>query len=82
MDDNSIRVLLAEILNEMREIKNFLAEQQRERAAAVAVATTQAQTGKPAALAYLSSKWPRRDGDKYPPPRLKRGNDPPHGDAA
>ena len=65
VDDNSTRELLGRIATSLEEIKVFLVEDTRQRAMAN-------WRGQP----YVSSKWPRIDGDKFASPRLKRGNDP------
>jgi hypothetical protein len=52
---------LAAIANQLEQINHFLRKQMEEQAAIV----RQRADGQPANVAYLSSKWPRRDGDKF-----------------
>jgi hypothetical protein len=61
MDDES-RQLLERLVNEIEKIRHLIEIKMREEAVmherAAAVASHSAN------VAYLSSKWPRRDGDK------------------
>lgn len=70
MDVDAIQHQLARIADEIAQIKHFLREQVEERA----TQRQHAQSGVPANVAYISSRWPRRDGDKLvKAPELKNG---------
>lgn len=60
------------LLREIEQIKIILMQKRREEIEEERQASKLPSTFE----AYLNGRQPRRDGDKYPPPRLKRGNDP------